>query len=159
MKTTTFNWKAKFTDLRNEHDSDGDSGHEIDLEILAPFVGPNPPEARQEQLQPLNPRHADDLRSPPLQCGPRRRIWRRRGRRRFRVLQGDNPDGSGRRRHGGFAAEVGVAWGCVGYLHAHHRRIWLIKPLLCARGVWSGGPLPVGKIVTSNGLDIFSGFS
>ncbi|VVA21997.1 Hypothetical predicted protein [Prunus dulcis] len=28
--------------LRNEHDTDGDASHEIDLQILAPFIGPNP---------------------------------------------------------------------------------------------------------------------
>lgn len=43
--------------LRNEHDTDGDAGHEIGLQIFAPFVSSNPTVARQEQLNPVRPSH------------------------------------------------------------------------------------------------------
>lgn len=110
--------------LGNKHDTDCDSRHEIHLQILAPFIGPNPAAAREEELNPFKISHSSKLRGP---IGEHRIEIRRRQRRRYgRVLQGDDPDGTigrQRRRHrrphgGGIGAEVGATWRCVGYLHA-----------------------------------------
>lgn len=119
-------WEQTY--LRDEHDTDGGAGHDIDLEILAPFVGPNPAGARQEELEPVDPGHALDLGSPSREQSPREAGgWRRRRRCRGGVLQGDNLDRSRRRcRHdvgrmfARRSGKVSVAWRGVGYLHAHH---------------------------------------
>lgn len=51
--------------LRNKHDTDGDTGHEIDLKILFPFIGSNPTAAREQELDPFEPRLSPELRAPP----------------------------------------------------------------------------------------------
>lgn len=51
--------------LGDEHDADGDAGHDVGLEPLAPPVGAEPPGAGEEELEPLAGAHAAELRRPP----------------------------------------------------------------------------------------------
>lgn len=59
--------------LRYEHNADGDAGHDVGLEIFAPFVSANPTVAGQEQLNPVRPSHPLHLRPPFPEIRRRRR--------------------------------------------------------------------------------------
>lgn len=48
--------------LRNEHNTNGDSSHKINLKILTPFIYPNPTITRNQELNPFKPRHSSKLR-------------------------------------------------------------------------------------------------
>lgn len=124
--------------LRDEHDADGGTGHEIDLQVLSPFISPNPTVTREEELDPIVPTHSPNLRLPlrekrakkRTRARARARARTRTRTRRVRVQQGNDLDGSGqRRRHRTVGIrvagirEVRSAGRCVRYLHAHHRRI------------------------------------
>lgn len=50
--------------LRNEHDTDGETSHKIDLQVFAPLICSNPSEARQEHFDPFQQSHPLHLRFP-----------------------------------------------------------------------------------------------
>ena len=107
--------------LRNKHNTNGDSSHEITLKILTPFIYPNPTRTRNQELNPFKPRHSTKLRGEPRNRDIRRQRIRRR--RKVWMLHRDDSDRTS--RHGCGGGKVGVTvWceGCWCYLHVRQRR-------------------------------------